>query len=133
MTGKFVQKGKTTSPSLMEIPVFNYKQGKWVHFKDDNQHHLGVVLNVNYTKNLVNVTCLKRQSNSWWKLEPEIDVIWYMESDILAHAEHKSVMDQRGALYKLLRQLLELDGTGNKNASNVVKYLVTLYIFRVFK
>ena len=86
---------------LWETPAFNYKQGEWVHVKYDDQRHLGGVLNVNHTTNLVNVRCLKPHSNSWWKLEPEIDTVWYIESDILAHAEHQPVMDRRGALYKL--------------------------------
>ena len=46
-TGKFVQKGKTMSISLTETPLFNYKQGQWVHFKYDYQCYLGVVLTIN--------------------------------------------------------------------------------------
>ena len=63
-----------------------------------DQCHLGVVQNVNYTENLVNVRC---HSGSWCKLEPDVDTVWYIESNILGHAEHEPVMDRRGALYKL--------------------------------
>ena len=82
-------------------PVFNYKQGRWVHVKYDDQCHLGVVRNVNYTKNLLNVRCLKPHGDSWWKFEPEIDTVWCIESDILGHAKHESLVDRRGVLYKL--------------------------------
>ena len=51
-------------------------------------------------ENLVNVRCLKPHSSCWWKLEQVIDVVWYIESNILGHAKHEPVMDQRGALYK---------------------------------
>ena len=51
-------------------------------------------------ENLVNVRCLKPHSICWWKLEQVIDVVWYIESNILGHAKHEPVMDQRGALYK---------------------------------
>ena len=92
-------------------PVFNYKQGWWVHAKYDDQCHLGVVRNVNYTENLLNVRCLnvrsiKRQMDSWWKFEPEIDTVWCIESDILGHAEHEPLMDQRGALCNLSKYRL---------------------------
>ena len=51
-------------------------------------------------ENLVNVRCLKPHSSCWWKLEQVIDFVWYIESNILGHAKHEPVMDQRGALYK---------------------------------
>ena len=90
-----------TIETLMETPVFNYKQGQWVYVKYNNQCHLGVVQSVNYTEYLVNVRCLKPHSNSWWRLKPDIDVVWFIESNILEHAEHEPVIDQRGAFYKL--------------------------------
>ena len=34
-------------------------------------------------------------------LKPEIDAVWYIESNILGHAEHEPMMDWRGAFYKL--------------------------------
>ena len=92
--------------SLTETPVFNYRQGHWVHVKYNDQCHLVVVQNVNCTENLVNIRCLKHHSDSWWKPEPEIDAVWYIESDILGHAEHEPVMDQRGASYKPSKQRL---------------------------
>ena len=64
MTGKFVQKDKTMSTSLVESPVFNNKQGQWVYVKNDDQCHLGVVQNVNYTEYLVKVRCLNPHSDS---------------------------------------------------------------------
>ena len=36
-----------------------------------------------------------------WKLEPQIDTVWYVESNILGHAEREPAMDRRVALYKL--------------------------------
>ena len=63
-TGKFVQKGKTMSTSLIETPMFNYKQGQWICVKYYNYCHLDVVQNVNYTEYLVNVRCLKPHSDS---------------------------------------------------------------------
>ena len=73
------------STSLTETLCFNYKQGHWVHVKYDDQCHLGVTKNVNYTENLVNVRCLK--------LEPKIDAVWYIETNnILGHAQHEPVM-----------------------------------------
>ena len=50
---------------------------------------------------MVNVRCLKPHSDSWWKPEPEINAVWYTESNIIGHAEHELVMEQRGALYEL--------------------------------
>ena len=56
--------------------MFNYKQGQPAYVKYDDQCHLGVVRNVNFTENLVNVSCLKPHSDGWWKLEPDIDAAW---------------------------------------------------------
>ena len=92
------------SISLVETPWFNYKQGQCVYVKYDDQCHLGVVQNLNYIEYLVNVRCLKPHSDSWWRLQPEINAVWFIESNILGHAEHEPVMDQRGALYKLSKQ-----------------------------
>ena len=64
------------STSLTETPAFNYKQGQWAHVKNNDQCHLGVVRHVDYIENLVKVRCLKPHSDSWWKLEPEIDAVW---------------------------------------------------------
>ena len=44
--------------------------------------------------------------DSWWKFEPEIDTVWCIESDILGHAEHEPLMDQRGALCNLSKYRL---------------------------
>ena len=78
---------------LSQKLLFNYKQGQWVHVKYDYQCHLGVEQNVNYTDNLVSVRLLKPCSDIWWQLEPQIDAVWYIESDILGHAKHEPVMD----------------------------------------
>ena len=100
-TGKFVQKDKTMPSSLAETPVFNYKQGQYIYVKHDDHCHLGVVRNVKCPVNLVNVRCLKHHRDSWWKLEPQIHTVWYIETNILGHAERKPVMDRRTALFKL--------------------------------
>ena len=57
-TGKFVQKDKTRSFSLVETSRFNYKQGQCVYVKYDDQCHLGVVQNLNHIEYLVNAKCL---------------------------------------------------------------------------
>ena len=73
--------------------MFNCNQGQWVYVKYDNQCRLGVVQNVNYTEYLVNVMCLKPHSDSWWRLYQETDAVWFIQSNILEHAEHEPVMD----------------------------------------
>ena len=83
------------SISLVENPWFNYEQGQCVYVKYDDQCHLGVVQNLNYLEYLVNIRCLiKPHSDSWWRLQPEINVVWFIGSNILGHAEHEAVMDE---------------------------------------
>ena len=99
-TGKVVKK-PSTDVANKGPTTFNYKQGEWVNVRYDGQCHIGIILNVNSSEKLVNVRCLKEHNNNWWKLKPEIDAVWYTDSDVLGHSEYKPVMDQRGALYKL--------------------------------
>ena len=146
-TGKSVPKDKTTSTFLTESPVLNYKEGRWLHVKYDDQCHLGVVRNVKHTENLLNVRCLKPHSDSWWKLEPEIDTVWYIESDIFGRAEHEPFLDRMGALYKLSKYSLnktkqiwnfltsssiEIQICVTKTYFNKVFVLVLIYFHRLF-
>ena len=62
---------------LNHQPSTIYRQGEWVNGRYDGQCHTCAVLNVNNNEKIVHVRCIKVQNDSWWKLEPEIDAVWY--------------------------------------------------------
>ena len=89
MTRKIVKTISDDDVATKATTTFIYKQGEWV--------------NLNNNIKLTNVRCLKARNDNWWKLEPEIDAVWYTDSDVLGHSEYEPVMERTGALYRLIK------------------------------
>ena len=94
LTRKFASGEVPPAIDFQQIHDFNYCQGEWVKVLHENEPHIGLILDVNTSDKLSPVKCLVPSQGKHWKLESEMNPVWYSESDVLQQPDNDPTINR---------------------------------------
>ena len=101
LIGKFTSGKVLSATDFQHIRDCDYRQAEWVKILHENESHIGLVLEVSTSDELIRVKFSVHSQGKHWKLESERNSVCYSEYDVLGRTDNYPTMDRRGGLYKL--------------------------------